>query len=133
MPGNIFRHFLLSHSAFPSPLHSALLHQYLNTWNRVPLNGCFFSFCFSGLPDDHVVNRKPIACENSRFSTLLSTGDISQGRTSATQGQKFHTDDINQCLHNKSSIRGVLNANLFNFTFLLVDFGKVLCSSAKEL
>ena len=28
---------------------------------------------------------------------------------------------------------GVLNANLFNFTFLLVDFGKVLCSSANEL
>ena len=25
---------------------------------------------------------------------------------------------------------GVPNANLFNFTFLLVDFGKVLCSSA---
>ena len=28
---------------------------------------------------------------------------------------------------------GVPNANLFNFTFLLVDFGKVLCSSANEL
>ena len=42
MPGNILRHFLLSHSAFPSPLHSALLHQYLNTWNRVPQNCCFF-------------------------------------------------------------------------------------------
>ena len=50
-----------------------------------------------------------------------------------TRRQKFHTDDINQCLHNKSSSRGVLNANLFNFTSLLVDFGKVLCSSAKEL
>ena len=25
------------------------------------------------------------------------------------------------------------NANLLNFTFLLVDFGKVLCSSANEL
>ena len=28
---------------------------------------------------------------------------------------------------------GVPNANLFNFTFLLVDFGEVLCSSTKEL
>ena len=46
MPGNILRHFLLSHSALPSPLHSALLHQYLNTWNRVPQNCCFF-FLFS--------------------------------------------------------------------------------------
>ena len=27
---------------------------------------------------------------------------------------------------------GVPNANLFNFTFLLVDFGKVLCSSVNE-
>ena len=28
---------------------------------------------------------------------------------------------------------GVTNANLLNFTFLLVDFGKLLCSSANEL
>ena len=59
--------------------------------------------------------------------------DVSRGGTSATQRQKFHTDDINQCLHNKSGSHGVPNANLFNFTFLLVDFGKVLCSSANEL
>ena len=50
-----------------------------------------------------------------------------------TQRQKFHTDDINQCLNNKSGSHGVPNANLFNFTFLLVDFGKVLCSSVNEL
>ena len=50
-----------------------------------------------------------------------------------TQRQKFHTDDVNQCLHNKSGSHGVPNANLFNFTFLLVDFGKLLCSSANEL
>ena len=50
-----------------------------------------------------------------------------------TQRQEFHTDDVNQCLHNKSGSHGVPNANLFNFTFLdLVDFGKVLCSSANE-
>ena len=28
---------------------------------------------------------------------------------SATQRQKFHTDDVNQCLHNKSSSHGVPN------------------------
>ena len=28
---------------------------------------------------------------------------------------------------------GFKNVNLFNFSFLLVDFGKVLCSSANEL
>ena len=59
--------------------------------------------------------------------------DVSRGGTSATQRQKFHTDDVNQCLHNKSGSHGAPNANLFNFTFLLVDFGKVLCSSAYEL
>ena len=58
---------------------------------------------------------------------------VSQGGTSATQREKFHTDVVNQCLHNKSGGHGVPNANLFNFTFLLVDFGKVLCSSANEL
>ena len=64
---------------------------------------------------------------------LLVAEDVSQGGTSATQWQKFHTDDVNQCLHNKSSSHGVPNANLFNFMFLLVNFGKVLCSSANEL
>ena len=35
-------------------------------------------------------------------------------------------------MFNKSGSRGVPNANLFHFTFFLVDFGKVLCSSANE-
>ena len=52
---------------------------------------------------------------------------------SAILRQKFHTDDVNQCFYNKSGSNGVRNAILFNFTFLLVDFGKVLCSSANEL
>ena len=59
--------------------------------------------------------------------------DVSRGGTSATQRQKFHTDDVNQCLLNKSGSHGVPNANLSNVTFLLVDFGKVLCPSANEL
>ena len=67
---------------------------------------------------------------SSRSSTLR---DVSRGGTYATQRQKFHTDDVNQCLHNKSGSHGVPNANLFNITFLLADFGKVLCSSANEL
>ena len=50
-----------------------------------------------------------------------------------SQRQKFHTDDVNQCLPNKSGSHGVPNANLFNLTFLLVEFGKVLCSSANEV
>ena len=78
------------------------------------------------------VDRK-LTRENSRFSSLFAARDVSRGGTSATQRQKFHTDDVNQCLHNKSSSHGIPNANLFNFTFLLVDFGKVLCSSANEL
>ena len=75
-----------------------------------------------------------VACENIRFSSLFATGDVSQGGTSATQLQKFDTDDANQCLHNKSSSHGVLNVNLSILnTRLLVDFGKVLCSSTNEL
>ena len=37
----------------------------------------------------------------------------------------------NQCLH--PVVMGVPNTNLSNFGCLLVDFGKVLCSSANEL
>ena len=42
-------------------------------------------------------------------------------------------DDLNQCLHIKSGSHGVPNANLVNFTLLMVDFGEVLCASANEL
>ena len=59
--------------------------------------------------------------------------DVSRGGMSATQRQKFHTEDVNQYLHNKSGSHAVPNANLFNFTFFLVDFGKVLCSFANKL
>ena len=67
----------------------------------------------------------------SPCSSLLR--HVSRGGTSATQRQKFHTDDVNQCLHTKSGSHAVLNENLFNFTFLLVNFDKLLCSSASEL
>ena len=53
--------------------------------------------------------------------------DASQGGMSATQQQKFHTDDVNQCLLNISGSHGVPNVNLSNFACLLVDFDKVLC------
>ena len=78
------------------------------------------------------VDRK-LTRENSRFSSLFAAREVSRGGTSATQRQKFHTDDVNQCLHNKSGSHGIPNSNLFHFTFLLVDFGKVSCSSANEL
>ena len=74
-----------------------------------------------------------LACEKFRFSSLFAAGNVSLGGTSATQRQKFHTDDANQCLHKKSGSHGVPNMNLSNFTCLLVGFGKVLCSSANEL
>ena len=75
----------------------------------------------------------PVACENIRFSSLFAAGDVSHGGTSATQRQKFHTDDAKQCLHNKSGSHGPPNVNLSSFTCLMVDFGKMLCSSANEL
>ena len=74
-----------------------------------------------------------LACKNIRLSSLFATIDVLRGGTSATQRQKFHTDDAVQCLHNKSSGHGVPNTNLSNFMCLLVDFGKVLCLSANEL
>ena len=49
--------------------------------------------------------------------------DVSRGGTSAIQLQKFHTDDANQCLHNKSGSHGVPNINLSQFTSVMVDFG----------
>ena len=78
-------------------------------------------------------NCEKIACENIRFCSLFAAGVVLRGGTSATQRQKFHTDDANQCLHNKSGSHGVPNINLSNFAGLLDDFGQVLYSSANEL
>ena len=80
-----------------------------------------------------VQTHKELACENIRFSSLFAAGGVSRGGTSATQRQKFHTDGANQCLHNESGSHEVPNINVSNFACLLVDFGDVLCSSAKEL
>ena len=35
-----------------------------------------------------------VACENICFSSLFAAGDVSRGGMSATQRQKFHTDDV---------------------------------------
>ena len=66
-----------------------------------------------------------LACENSRLSMLLAPGEVLLGATSASKRQKLHTDDLNQCLHDKSDSHGVPNLNLLNFMFVLVDYGKV--------
>ena len=42
-------------------------------------------------------------------------------------------DSILMTQINDPGVMGVPNINLSNFTCLLVDFGKVLCSSANEL
>ena len=68
----------------------------------------FLNFPDSGL--SHIKKKNP-ARENIRFSSLFAAGDVSRGGTSATQRQKFHTDDANQCLHNKSGSHGVPNTN----------------------
>ena len=60
------------------------------------------------------------ACENIRFSSLFAALDVSPGGTSATELQKFHTDDANQCLHYKSGSHAVPKTNLSNFSCLLL-------------
>ena len=95
--------------------------------------GCWKPWCYAQLGAPGLPLKARLACENIRFSLLFVAGDVWRGGMSATQRQKFHTDDTNQCLHNKSGSHGVRSINLSNFMCPLVDFGKVLCSSAKEL
>ena len=52
-----------------------------------------------------------LACKNSHFSSLFTAGDASCAGMPVTQGQKTHTDDINQCLHNISGSHGVSHSN----------------------
>ena len=99
----------------------------------------WFLHCRSDRPKfNFQLDQNTLACKNIRFSSLFASGDISRGGTSATQWQKFHTDDANQCLHNKSGSHGVPNIYLSNFMCLLVDFGKhcvhlSTCSSKSQM
>ena len=75
-----------------------------------------------------------LACENSRFSSLLVAWDVSPGETSVPQRQiKPRIDDVNQRLHHQFGRHGLPNENLFDFMFLLVDFGNCLFLSANDL
>ena len=41
----------------------------------------------------HIVTKYSLACKNNRFSSLLAAGGVQRRGKSATQRQKFHTDD----------------------------------------
>ena len=76
------------------------------------------------------------ACENSRLSLLLGAGDVSPGEASARQQQEFHTDDVDQCLHNLSVSRQVLSVNLFYFCLswtIMVKFCVFLGTSKTQM
>ena len=57
--------------------------------------------------------------------------DVSQGGTSTTQRQKFHTDDVNQCLHNNPVVMGfqMQICSILHFSLSIL----VKWSSANEL
>ena len=50
--------------------------------------------------------KRDIACENSRFSSLFAAEDVSQGIISATQRQKFHTDDVKLFTNDRQKTEG---------------------------
>ena len=59
------------------------------SYNKGLCSGLLFSFDLFILTGTNYV-----ACKNIRFSSLFAAGDVSRGGTSATQRQKFHTDDV---------------------------------------
>ena len=74
-----------------------------------------------------------VACEHSCFSLLLAAREF-------RQEERLCLSDRNSILMtwidvytSKSGSHGVSNANLFDYMYLLVDYGKVLCSTANEL
>ena len=54
---------------------------------------------------------------SSRSSPLR---DVSRWGTSATQRQKLHTDDVNQCLHNKSGYMFIYRWKLLTLLWIFV-------------
>ena len=56
-----------------------------------------------------------LACENICFSSLFTAGDVLRRGTSATQRQKFHTDDV------KSVRYPVRSADWFSYCLQMTD------------
>ena len=84
-------------------------YKYVNIFIQIeakPVKNASSFLLFSGHSELKTGPLSGLACENIRFSSLFVDGDVSGGGTSATQRQKFHTDDTNQCLHNRSSCHG---------------------------
>ena len=55
------------------------------------------------------------------LSSLLATRELPPQGTFAPL--RFHTEDVNQCLHESGSHGVPKYVNLFNFLFLLFDYG----------
>ena len=72
-------------------------------------------------------------CRLFSSGMIFTCGRVLPALLSLRKNGDYSWSNVNQCFHDKSGSHGVPNANLFNFTFLQVDFGKVLCSSANEL
>ena len=72
--------------------------------------------CFSGVIIEHYAANTAVSPCSSRLGTVLPGG------TSATQRQKLHTDNVNQCLLNKIRSHEVPNVTLFDFMFFLIDY-----------
>ena len=97
-----------------------ITHNKSSKWNSYMF---YFTLGYNlAMQSQHKFNHNP-------FIPSLWTADVSP-RSSTL---KDVSRGGNKCLHNKSGSHGVLSANLFNFTFLLVDCGKALCWSANEL
>ena len=70
-----------------------------------------------------------VACGNIRFSSLFAAGDVLHGETSATQRQKFHTDDVNHTIESSKNMENTMGQNnlpFFSFWYIFWKF-QALC------
>ena len=79
-----------------------------------------------------------LACENIRFSSLFAYGDVSHGGTSATQQQKFHTDDAKSVRNSvKSANWSTEQFHCFSYCLRMTDkrqkATKVKCKHEESL
>ena len=67
---------------------------YLNTLTILQSTPATKTCARTKLHPKHCELLQTVACENIRFSMLFAAGEVSHGGTSATQRQKFHTDEV---------------------------------------
>ena len=104
--------------------------KFMTVVQKEPSVSCFQRLCHRKWKKETWTD---VACEHSCFSLLLAAREFRQEERLCLSDRNSIPMTWIDVYTSKSGSHGVSNANLFDYMYLVVDYGKVLCSTANEL